>query len=98
MRKRRAISAAVSLATGTPQPQNPAEFDLVIAARLSRELGISPVSLWRWRRSRGFPPGTRINRRVYFSRSAVREWLASQQHDARVGVFTRCSPASEIVR
>jgi predicted DNA-binding transcriptional regulator AlpA len=83
MRNREPTKAEPNLAPGTHQSTNqPAaatKFDLVIAARLSRELGISAVSLWRWRRLRGFPAGTRINRRVYFSRSAVREWLASQQ-------------------
>lgn len=82
MRKRKAENAAVNLAKGTSRPKEPAEFDLVIATRLSRELGISPVSLWRRRRLPGFPTGTRIHRRVYFSRLAVREWLASQQQAA----------------
>jgi predicted DNA-binding transcriptional regulator AlpA len=82
MRKRGAVNAAVNLAMSTSQPKKSAEFDLVIAARLSRELGISTVSLWRWRHLPGFPTGTRIHRRVYFSRLAVREWLASKQQAA----------------
>jgi len=57
-------------------------LDLVIATRMSRELGISPVTFWRWRHSLGFPPGTRINRRIYFSRSAIRGWLDRQQQAA----------------
>lgn len=82
MRKCRAGNAAVNSAAVTSQPKKPAEFDLVIAARLSRELGISAVTLWRWRRLPGFPVGTRINQRVYFSRLAVREWLYTQEQAA----------------
>jgi predicted DNA-binding transcriptional regulator AlpA len=64
------------------EPAAATKFDLEIATRLSRELGVSPVTFWRWRHLPGFPPGTRINRRIYFSRSAIREWLDKQQDAA----------------
>ncbi len=86
MAKRKPTKAAANLASHAragEQAIRPAEhapkFDLVIAARLSRELGVSPVTLWRWRRSPGFPPSTPINRRVYFSRSAISDWLDRQR-------------------
>jgi predicted DNA-binding transcriptional regulator AlpA len=65
---------------GLRQSTNPPDdrLDLVIAARLSRELGISVVTFWRWRHADGFPAGRRINRRVYFSRREVVVWLNRQ--------------------
>lgn len=87
MLKRKQAKPAVKFSerpqdSSTHSSANPRKLDLVIAARMSRELGISPVTFWRWRRSLGFPPGTRINRRVYFSRSAIRDWLDRQQRAA----------------
>ncbi len=84
MRQRKPTKPISSLAVHRRQPNQPAagKFDLEIAARLSRELGVSVVTFWRWRQSSGFPTGTRINRRIYFSRSAIREWLDRQQQAA----------------
>jgi predicted DNA-binding transcriptional regulator AlpA len=58
--------------------------ELVIAARLSKRLGISAVTLWRWRHNAqlGFPKGRRINERVYFPWHEVAAWLERQQQTA----------------
>jgi predicted DNA-binding transcriptional regulator AlpA len=58
--------------------------ELVIAARLSRRLGVSTVTLWRWRHDErlGFPKGRRINDRVYFPWHEVTAWVERQQQTA----------------
>ena len=57
------------------------ETELIYAARLQRRLGISNVTLWRWRHDDrlGFPKGRLINRRVYFPWHEVAAWLDRQQ-------------------
>jgi predicted DNA-binding transcriptional regulator AlpA len=61
---------------------NGADIDLIMAARLARQLGISAVTLWRCRKGEGFPPGRRIRNHVYFSQAAVLAWLDRQQQAA----------------
>jgi predicted DNA-binding transcriptional regulator AlpA len=58
--------------------------ELIMAARLSEKLGVSSVTLWRWRHDErsGFPKGRRINRRVYFPWQEVAAWLERQQQVA----------------
>jgi hypothetical protein len=58
--------------------------ELIMAARLSKRLGISNVTLWRWRHDErfGFPEGKLINRRVYFPWHKVAAWLERQQQIA----------------
>jgi predicted DNA-binding transcriptional regulator AlpA len=67
------------------KPQTPSEHatELIMAARLSKRLGISTV-LWRWRHDTqlGFPKGRRINDRVYFPWHEVTAWLERQQKTA----------------
>jgi predicted DNA-binding transcriptional regulator AlpA len=53
-----------------------------MSARLARQLGISPVTFWRWRKMEDFPAGRRIRNHVYFSQSAVLAWLDRQQQAA----------------
>jgi predicted DNA-binding transcriptional regulator AlpA len=61
-----------------------AATELIMAARLSKRLGVSDVTLWRWRHDcrLGFPKGRRINRRVYFPWHEVAAWLERQQQTA----------------
>ncbi len=55
-----------------------------MAARLSKRLGVSSVTLWRWRHDErlGFPKGRKINDRVYFPWHEVMAWLERQQQVA----------------
>jgi predicted DNA-binding transcriptional regulator AlpA len=88
---RKSKSTKTNLLTSTKQPRAmpinapeavPASApDLIMAARLSKRLGVSDVTLWRWRHDErsGFPKGRRINRRVYFPWHEVVAWLDRQQ-------------------
>ncbi|MGB6660467.1 MAG: helix-turn-helix domain-containing protein [Xanthobacteraceae bacterium] len=62
-----------------------ASIDLVMGARLARQLGISPTTFWRWRQMAGFPKGLRIRQHNYFSRSAVMSWIDQQQSTSEGG-------------
>jgi predicted DNA-binding transcriptional regulator AlpA len=57
---------------------------LVPGPKLRRMLGISAVTLWRWRHDAraGFPPAKSINGRLYFPWRDVSDWLARQQQAA----------------
>lgn len=50
--------------------------------KLRQMLGISPVTLWRWRRDADFPVPKVIRKRTYFPWHAVSAWLAKQQEAA----------------
>jgi predicted DNA-binding transcriptional regulator AlpA len=54
--------------------------DLIPGPKLRAKLGISAVTLWRWRHDpdAGFPAPKLINGRLYFPSDAVAAWLASQ--------------------
>jgi predicted DNA-binding transcriptional regulator AlpA len=93
MRKRLSTKTKTSLAKrATRIPLTPSvsavltgsESELLYAAKLQRRLGISDVTLWRWRNNErmGFPKGRRINRRVYFPWHEVAAWLDRQQQVA----------------
>lgn len=65
-----------------PAPPEPAnEILFVPAPKLRRMLGVSAVTLWRWRQDEavGFPRATTINGRNYFPWAGVRAWLAARQ-------------------
>jgi predicted DNA-binding transcriptional regulator AlpA len=49
--------------------------------RVRQQLGISAVTLWRWRQDNqiNFPPGKRIKGRLYFSQADISNWLASRE-------------------
>ena len=76
--KKRKQAKANHLTSAQPAP------DLIMAARLSKRLGVSDVTLWRWRHDErsGFPKGRRINRRVYFPWQEVADWIDRQQQVA----------------
>jgi predicted DNA-binding transcriptional regulator AlpA len=42
-------------------------------------LGLSPITLSRWRMQRKGPPFTKIGRRILYSRGSVRAWVAAQE-------------------
>jgi len=74
--------AEVSAGTKTdlPQAPKPDAFEFIPAPKLRAKLGISAVTLWRWRHDKenGFPVPKVINGRLYFPLGAVVAWLARQ--------------------
>jgi predicted DNA-binding transcriptional regulator AlpA len=63
-----------------PQAPNCDAYELIPAPKLRAKLGISAVTLWRWRHDKkgGFPAPKVINGRLYFPVTAVSAWLARQ--------------------
>jgi predicted DNA-binding transcriptional regulator AlpA len=64
-------------------PLNPTptlDGDFIPGPKLRAKLGISAVTLWRWRHDKeaGFPAPKVINGRLYFPVGAVMAWLAKQ--------------------
>jgi predicted DNA-binding transcriptional regulator AlpA len=80
MRKsKRNFPARPTLAEAGPTAQaNANEF--IPGPKLRANLGISAVTLWRWRHNEesGFPIPKVIKGRLYFPLSAVTVWLAKQ--------------------
>ena len=62
----------------------PDEVHFIPGPKLRAKLGISAVTLWRWRHDvkSGFPPAKVINGRLYFSLDAVTAWLGKQPEAA----------------
>jgi predicted DNA-binding transcriptional regulator AlpA len=81
MGKRKSINAEANLSAKVKEATAVAPADLIMAARLSRRLGVSDVTLWRWRHDErtGFPKARRINGHVYFPWTEVAAWLERQQ-------------------
>jgi len=63
-----------------PQTANSDAYELIPAPKLRAKLGISAVTLWRWRHDKkcGFPAPKVINGRLYFPVTAVSAWIARQ--------------------
>jgi predicted DNA-binding transcriptional regulator AlpA len=58
--------------------------DFIPGPKLRAKLGISAVTLWRWRHDEasGFPAPKVINGRLYFPAGAVSAWLDKQPEAA----------------
>jgi predicted DNA-binding transcriptional regulator AlpA len=81
MRKRKHTKAVANSATRAPALplKELSPIDLIMGARLARQLGISTTTFWRWRKIEGFPAGRRIRHHIYFSQSKVLAWIDRQQ-------------------
>jgi predicted DNA-binding transcriptional regulator AlpA len=66
--------------TDFPQAPKPEPFEFISGPKLRAKLGISAVTLWRWRhdKEKGFPTPKVINGRLYFPVTAVSAWIATQ--------------------
>jgi predicted DNA-binding transcriptional regulator AlpA len=66
------------------QALTPDANDFIPGPKLRAKLGISAVTLWRWRHDKqsGFPAPKVINGRLYFPAGAVSDWLARQPEAA----------------
>ena len=66
--------------TELPQAPKADAFEFIPGPKLRAKLGISPVTLWRWRHDKenGFPAPKVINGRLYFPLGAVVAWIARQ--------------------
>jgi predicted DNA-binding transcriptional regulator AlpA len=66
--------------TDFPQAPKPEAFEFIPGPKLRAKLGISAVTLWRWRhdKEKGFPAPKVINGRLYFPVTAVSAWIARQ--------------------
>jgi predicted DNA-binding transcriptional regulator AlpA len=64
----------------TGQAPRPEAFEFIPGPKLRAKLGVSAVTLWRWRhdKEKGFPAPKVINGRLYFALGAVMAWLARQ--------------------
>jgi len=78
---RRKTSKTAERATATPPPQS--DSLLVPGPKLRRMIGVSAVTMWRWRRDpeMDFPVPRSINGRNYFPWADVQAWIA-RQHQA----------------
>jgi predicted DNA-binding transcriptional regulator AlpA len=75
--KRAASLSAVAIASTDAN-------DFIPGPKLRAKLGISAVTLWRWRHDKasGFPTAKVINGRLYFPLGAVCDWLTKQPEAA----------------
>jgi hypothetical protein len=74
----KAVSSTKTSESGLLAPNCDA---LIPAPKLRAKLGISAVTLWRWRHDKkgGFPAPKVINGRLYFAVTAVTGWLAKHR-------------------
>jgi predicted DNA-binding transcriptional regulator AlpA len=74
--------SVATLATGMifNQTAKSRGVEFIPGPKLRAQLGISAVTLWRWRHDQtsAFPSPKMINGRLYFPADAVMAWLAKQ--------------------
>jgi predicted DNA-binding transcriptional regulator AlpA len=66
--------------TDLSEAPKPNTLEFIPGPKLRAKLGVSAVTLWRWRHDKenGFPAPKVINGRLYFALDAVMAWLARQ--------------------
>jgi len=56
--------------------------DYFDTAELAAELGVTPLTVVRWRLAKKGPPITYLGRRILYKKSSVKAWLAAQERPA----------------
>jgi predicted DNA-binding transcriptional regulator AlpA len=72
--ERRARQPAHALVSGAADR----ERRWVTGPSLRKMLGVSAMTLWRWRRAGGFPVPKVINGRLYFATDQIEAWIATR--------------------
>jgi predicted DNA-binding transcriptional regulator AlpA len=60
------------------RPCGASDGDYIPAPKLRAKVGISAVTLWRWRQDEDFPVPKVIRGRLYFPADAVTAWFAKR--------------------
>lgn len=47
--------------------------------QLARQLGVSTITLARWRSLRTGPPPTKFGQKIFYKKASAKAWLASQE-------------------
>jgi Helix-turn-helix domain len=53
--------------------------DYMTVEQLAAELGVTPLTVRRWQALKSGPPITRVGRKVFYRRPAVRAWLLKRE-------------------
>jgi len=79
-KSKRGPPVAAPLSEEANNPTGPVEVDFIPGPKLRAKLGISAVTLWRWRHdcTSPFPAAKVINGRLYFPLAAVTTWIANK--------------------
>jgi Helix-turn-helix domain len=56
--------------------------DYFDTGELAAELGVTPITVVRWRLAKKGPPVTYLGRRILYHKSSVKAWLAAQERPA----------------
>lgn len=57
---------------------------------LANEMGVSVRTIKRWRAARTGPPFMKLERRVYYRKRAVQEWMQGLDQDGQRSAQRRC--------
>ena len=51
------------------------DLELISQPEVLEIFGLSPMTLWRWRKAREFPREVRVQRRVFFRKSEIAQFI-----------------------